>query len=150
MLQNCYSRCCLRVPQQCYLCYKIITLIFKMTHPVDYMHSGTHSTPHSILEHSHHNTCPALFRLNSMTINYSSLYPPSLLRSSLPLLVCLPSKHGNFVEWHPDFIIYPYLILHPHCWHSRRGEKLSLLVEIDNTNCFMKGWTFILADRWSS
>lgn len=60
------------------------------THLVDYTHTHTHYPPFSIWAHSHHNTRPALFRPDSMTINHWAPCPPSVsLPLSLFLCLCL-------------------------------------------------------------
>lgn len=77
------------------------------THPLDYItQTHTHTLPPlSIWTHSHHNTCPALFRLDSMTINHSSLF-----LSLLICFFCFSSEHhdifGRYLSVYFPFVIF--------------------------------------------
>lgn len=86
---------CKGVQQHCSSTYATkLSLISTKTHPVDALRQTLN--PHSILEHSHHNTCPALFRLSSMTISHSFLssLSPSILPPSPPPFCCF-ACHPN-------------------------------------------------------
>lgn len=87
----------------------------------------THTLPPlSIRGHSHHNTCPALFRLDSMTINHSALCPPSL---SLSLPLCLLICWIFFVDfWYKQHVSFSgWYLLHIYGVFSFTPELIDLL-----------------------